>query len=280
MDGTTAASPVESVSLNAIVTQRTDLAPGLMILQVAADGWELPDFLPGQYTVLALSGSAPRCEGADPEVPPPPPAKLIKRAYSIASSSRAREYLEFYINLVHSGALTPRIFALSVADRIWLSSKITGVFTLDSVPPDKNVIFIATGTGLAPYMSMVRSVLAEQGNRRFAIIHGARHSRDLGYRSELTSLANVCPNLTYLPIISRPQGEPAPWSGPTGHCQDVWTRRLIQERWGFAPTPENSHVFLCGNPQMIEDTLELLARENFRQNTRKSPGQVHLEKYW
>ena len=165
-------------------------------------------------------------------------------------------------------------------DRIWLSSKITGVFTLDSVPPERNLVLIATGTGLAPYMSMVRTVLAEEGHRRFAIIHGARHSWDLGYRSELTSLESAYPNLAYLPIVSRPGQESSPWTGQTGYCQDVWTRRLIERHWGFAPTFENSHVFLCGNPDMIQNTLELLAEEGFREHTKKSPGQVHLEKYW
>jgi ferredoxin--NADP+ reductase len=280
MNGPAAGVLPDSRPLNAIVTQRTDLAPGLMILRVAPDGWELPEFIPGQYTVLALPGAASRCEQADLEQPPPAPSKLIKRAYSIASSSRAKEYLEFYITLVHSGALTPRIFALGIGDRIWLGNKITGVFTLDAVPPENNLVLIATGTGLAPYISMVRSVLAEKSNRRFAIIHGARHSWDLGYQSELMSLASVCPHFTYLPIISRPQQEPIPWTGETGYCQDIWSRRVIEHHWGFTPTHENCHVFLCGNPDMIQETLELLAEERFREHTKKSPGQVHLEKYW
>ncbi len=280
MDGSTARVPLESRSLNAVVAQRTDLAPGLMILRVAADGWDLPEFVAGQYTVLALPGAARRCPGADAERRRPAPARLIKRAYSIASSSRAREYLEFYITLVQSGALTPRIFALEAGERIWLSNKITGVFTLDSVPPEMNLVLMATGTGLAPYMSMIRSAVLEGGNRRIAVIHGARHSCDLGYRSELTWLADEYRHFIYLPIISRPQEEPAPWTGETGYCQDVWTRRLIERRWGFTPTWKNTHVFLCGNPGMIEEALGILAEERFREHTKKSPGQVHLERYW
>ena len=280
MEGADVKTSVELPPLNAIVTQRTDLAPGSMILRVAPDGWELSDFIPGQYTVLALPGAASRCDESDVEQPEAAPAKLIKRAYSIASSSRAREYLEFYITLVQSGALTPRLFALGIGDRVWLGKKITGVFTLDSVPPESNLVLFSTGTGIAPYISMVRSVLAVDGNRRFAIVHGARHSWDLGYQSELMSLAAVCPQFDYLPIISRPQFEPVGWNGETGYCQDVWTRRLIEHRWGFTPTPENTHVFLCGNPDMIEDALELLTEEHFTEHTKKSPGQVHLEKYW
>jgi ferredoxin--NADP+ reductase len=69
----------------------------LIVLRVAPDGWELPEFEPGQYAVLRLPGSAPRLPGCDSEEEPPDPNKLIKRAYSIASSSLARQYLEFYI---------------------------------------------------------------------------------------------------------------------------------------------------------------------------------------
>ena len=267
-------------SLNAIVAERNDLALGLMTLRVEAAGWELPDFIPGQYTVLALPGSAPRCEGAEPEKREPASSKLIKRAYSIASSSRAKEYLEFYITLVRSGALTPRLFALSAGDRLWLGKKTTGVFTLDSVPPEMNLVLFSTGTGIAPYISMVRSVLATAGDRRFAIVHGARHSWDLGYQAELTALAKSRPNFFYLPTISRPQQEHHPWPGETGYCQDAWTRRLIERQWGFTPTHNNTHVFLCGNPDMIEETLELLGEERFKEHTKRSSGQVHLEKYW
>lgn len=280
MDGMTTRAAARFPSLNAVVAERNDLAPGLMILRVEAEGWELPDFTPGQYVVLALPGAAPRCQQAEPEKREAAPAKLIKRAYSIASSSRARQYLEFYITLVRSGALTPRLFALSAGDRLWLGKKTTGVFTLESVPPEMNLVLFSTGTGIAPYISMVRSILAEDGNRRFVIIHGARHSWDLGYQSELIALADARPQFCYLPVISRPEQESEPWTGETGYCQDAWTRRLIEHRWGFTPTPSNTHVFLCGNPNMIEETLELLAEERFQEHTKKSPGQVHLEKYW
>jgi len=82
-----------------------------MVIRVAPAGWELADFDPGQFAVLGLPPEASRCEGADDEEEAPKPGKLIRRAYSIASSSATREYIEFYITLVHSGALTPRLFA-------------------------------------------------------------------------------------------------------------------------------------------------------------------------
>ena len=266
--------------LNAIVTQRIEVAPGLIVLRVAPDGWELPRFEPGQYGVLGLPFSSPRCLGSDPEDNTVDPNKLIKRAYSIASSSIAREYFEFYISLVESGALTPRLMAKNVGDRVWLGRKVTGLFTLESVPAECHVIMIATGTGLAPYVSMMRTRLAEQEQRRLVVVHGARHSWDLGYMSEMMTFQRFCPQFDYLPVISRPKEEPIEWQGLVGHCQDVWKNGLIDERLGFRPSPETTHIFLCGNPGMIRDTLEMLEADGFREHTRKSPGQMHTEKYW
>jgi len=266
--------------LNAVITRREEVAPGLIIVQVAPDGWALPEFTPGQYAVLGLPGAAPRVADADPEDPPPHPEKLIRRAYSIASSSVARRYLEFYVTLVRSGALTPRLFMLNIGDRVHLGRKITGMFTLEGVPQECNVILFATGTGIAPYMSMVRTFLADSRRRRFAVVHGARHSWDLGYQSELVTLQRVQPRLYYVPIVSEPDQEPVRWPGRVGCCETVWTDRVIDRQWGFAVTPENTHIFLCGNPAMIQDMLRLLAQDGFREHSKKSPGQVHLEKYW
>lgn len=266
--------------LPAIVAQRIDVAAGLMVLRVAPDGWELPEFLPGQYVVLGLPACAPRCTGSDQEPQAAEPNKMIRRAYSIASSSVARQYFEFYVALVQSGELTPRLFALEVGQRVWLGRKVTGAFTLDQTPGDKHLVLMGTGTGIAPYMSMVRSVLAAQPQRRFAIVHGARYSCDLGYREELQALKRSHPHLDYLPIISRPGREPSPWSGLVGYCQDLWASREIDRRWGLCVQPDNTRIFLCGNPAMIEQTLGILSAEGFRQHSRRTPGEVHLEKYW
>ena len=266
--------------LNAVISQRGEVAPGLIVLRVVPLGWELPDFTPGQFAVLGLPGSASRCWEADPEDKPADPDKVVSRAYSIASSSVAKEYLEFYITLVRSGALTPRLFNLEIGDRVWLSPKFAGFFTLDDVPSESNVVLLSTGTGLAPYVSMVRSYLTHESRQRLAIIHGARHSWDLGYRSELSALERVSPVFTYVPVISRPKEEPVPWFGRTGYVQDIWKDGVIGEAWGFQPRPKDTHIFLCGNPTMIEDMEEIIKKDGFVEHKRKSPGQYHVERYW
>ncbi len=270
-----------SSDLNAIAVQRIEVSPGLMILRVVPDGdWELPDFEPGQFAVLGLPRAAPRTPISDPEEDDPTDGKLIKRAYSIASSSKAKEFMEFYVSLVPSGELTPRLFALEAGERVWLSPKTHGLFTLDDVDKDRHVAFLATGTGLAPYMSMLRTELTCGIGRHFAVLHGARHSWDLGYRSELMTLRRMCSNFTYLPTISRPREEVAKWSGDSGYLQDLWRSPRLAEAWGFEPRPETTDVFICGNPGMIDQMVEILEKDGYVEHTRRQTGQVHVERYW
>jgi ferredoxin--NADP+ reductase len=265
---------------NAVLVQRVELASGLAIFRIAPDGWQLPAFTPGQFAVLGLPARAPRTPLSDPEEPGGDPDRVIRRAYSIASSSLARDHLEIFANLVRSGELTPRLFALEPGDRLWLGRKITGMFTMRDVPRDKHVVLIATGTGLAPYMSMLRTELECGGARRFGVLHGARHSWDLGYAAELFTMRRLCANLAYLPAVSRPGEEPIRWSGATGYVQDLWSSGALARTWGFVPRPENAHVFLCGNPGMIDQMIRLLARDGFAVQERRGEGQVHVERYW
>lgn len=275
-----AVAPLATPQLNAVVLQREEVASGFLILRVAPRGWPLPAFKPGQYATLGLPGAAPRVDLADPDDPPVEPHKLIRRAYSVASSSTEGEYLEFYVTLVRSGSLTPRLFALRPGDPLFLGQKITGMFTLEMVRPDANLVLAATGTGLAPYMSMLRTLLPKLQDRRIAVVHGARHSWDLGYRAELTTMQRLCPWFSYVPVVAEPAAEPVAWNGRVGFVQDAWGAAVVEAAWGFAPTPDNTHVFLCGNPLMVGAMLESLAAAGFVEHTRKAPGQVHLERFW
>ena len=269
-----------NLSLNAVVLQKIEVSSGLIILRVVPEGWELPDFKAGQFTVLGLPGTAPRHRFADEEPDLKDPDKLIRRAYSVSSASVNKEYIEFYITMVSSGALTPRIFTLEPGDKIFLSQKFSGVFTLDMVDPGSNIVMLGTGTGLAPYMSMLREDLPCNSNRKYIIVHGAYHSWNLGYRSELNTIANVCQNFTYIPAITEPSQEHIKWGGESGFIQDLWERKVIHTKSGLEPTPENTHIFLCGNPKMIEAMVTVLEKEGFVEHSKKTPGQIHLERYW
>ncbi len=266
--------------LNAIVGEIQFLSSETMILRVMPDNWEIPDYSPGQFAVLGLPTGAPRIDISDAEEDPPEPDKTIMRSYSIASSSRKKEYLEFYISLVRSGSLTPRLFALKRGDKIFMRPKITGMFTLDQIPQESNLILMGTGTGIAPYMSMIRTFIKPGDNRSLSVIHGARHSWDLGYSSELSTLNNMLPNFHYIPSITRPENEVIEWSGNRGYIQDIWKSGIADSEWDKPATPENTHIFLCGNPSMVEEMASILAAEGYPEHKKKEPGLVHLERYW
>lgn len=267
---------------NAIVAQRIEVNPDLIKLRVVPEGWELPDFTPGQFCTLGVPGTTSRHESSDPEEQPPQdPDKIIMRAYSVASSSVAKEYLELYVGLVRSGSLSPRLFTLKQGDKLWISQKFKGMFTLAEVPEKFNAVLVATGTGVAPYISMIRTELTSGLKRRFAVFHGAYHSYDLGYHSELTTLDAAIDKFNYYPSLTHAHEEPIPWKGHEGFVQKLWTDGVLEKAWGDKPTPENTHVFLCGNPFMIEELTSILEGEGFESHSKKNPsGQIHSEKFF
>jgi ferredoxin--NADP+ reductase len=304
---------------NATVMGREEVAPGLIGLRVAPD--KLPfEFEPGQYVVLGLKATEPRVAEADADAPTvtdgdapagtpegqsavaaqaaaaartaDDPDRMIRRAYCIASEKRAARYLEFYVTLILSGELTPRLFNLKIGDRLHVGPKAEGVFTLDPAST-KHVLMIGTGTGLAPYMSMIRNELAlrvdgrvglramwqRNGPRHFVMVHGARYSWDLGYRTELTGLARRCNNFHYLPVVTRP-GEDATWRGRSGYVQDVIASGVIEHESGLTLTPANFDILLCGNPGMVDTVIDWAEARGFTRDSGRSAGTLHVEKYW
>lgn len=267
-----------SSEYNATVIRRVDITPRLVILQVRPDG-EF-SFKAGQYTTLGLLPETPRVPEADVLEPDPSkPGKLIKRAYSISSGSQTKDHMEFYISLVPSGELTPRLFTLGEGDRVFVGTSGKGMFTLDKIPVDRNILMVATGTGLAPYVSMLRTHLAGCPTQPVAVLHGAAYSWDLGYRGELEGLNARCHNLAYIPVVSRPDSDPD-WRGRVGRLTDWLRRPELAQACRFDLQPETTHVLLCGNPGMIEDAQSLLEFRGFKLDSRKDPGTIHAEKYW
>ncbi|MCA9395549.1 MAG: ferredoxin--NADP reductase, partial [Candidatus Omnitrophica bacterium] len=258
------------------------LTEDLFILRIRPLEGDVKPFLSGQYCVVGLSPEAPRCKQAVPEEKASDPDKLIRRAYSISSKEQGGDWLELYIALVKHGALTPRLDALERGDKLWLGPKITGHFTAtpDDLQGCKYLILVATGTGLAPYISMLRSGILNRFEGKVCVMHGVRNARDLGYRSELELLQVSNPNFLYLPTLSRTYDELVPWSGEAGHVQEHWKAKKIHAAWNADMSPANTHFFLCGNPAMIQAMTETLVEEGYTEHSKTNPGQIHVEKYW
>lgn len=255
---------------NATVIRRQNVTDELMLLHVLPDAG-ITDFEPGQYVALGLPGSAPRPEHFPAETVVHKPEKLIKRAYSIGSSPAEKGYLEFYIAIVPEGALTSRLALVREGDRLHAAPKITGTFTAHSVPENENLILVSTGTGIAPFMSMVRTPSIWTAGRKITMIHGVRYAKDLAYRQELLELAARRPEFSYFATVSRSDAE---WNGERGHVQALFDSGKI------ALDSQVDNVFLCGNPAMIDDIEKRLTADGYVVHSKRTPGRLHLEKYW
>lgn len=245
--------------LNATIVNRVDLTKDLIFLQIKPDHG-VPEFSPGQYVALGL-----------PDNPASEKVKLLKRAYSIGSPPSEKNHLEFYIAILPEGEFTPKLVAIKPGDRIFVAPKITGTFTLKNAPPDANLVLVSTGTGIAPFMAMLRTNSTWTGREQITIVHGVRYETDLAYADEIQALIEGGRPLKYYCTVSR-AGEG--WKGCCGYVQQYFTDGTI------SLNPAKDHVFLCGNPAMIEDVQKVLADKGYTENTRKQPGNLHLEKYW
>ena len=262
-------------TLNSTIVEREDLSPELSIFRLACDSGDVPEFLPGQYAELGMPIEALT---DSPEIIASN-KKFIRRAYSIASAPSTKGYLEFYIVLVPDGLLTPLLWRSDFDKRIWLGPKIKGKFLIDPAPSAANLVMFATGTGLAPFLSMLREYRGQNRWQRFTVIHGARREAELGYRKELEQLQAEDEKIFYIPTLTR-EPEDSSWSGHRGRVQHIIEAGIYEETVGAPLSPEDTHIFLCGNPGMIDSLEEIFIARNFKLHSKKNPGNIHLERYW
>jgi len=250
---------------NATIVRRQDLHEGLFFMWVAPDGGEYPPFHPGQF--VSIGHHDPR-GGA-----------LIRRTYSIGSSAHKRESVELFIVHGEEGEFTSWLNQQPVGARLWLSPGASGGFTLDGFRAGRDLVLVATGTGVAPYISMYRTWRDTPPWRRIVLVHGARLAADLGYRRELEAVAERDPNFFYIPLVTREPGS-SDWTGLRGRVQSALEADAFASLTGFPLDPDECHVFLCGNPGMVEDMETVLGGRGFRKHSAGHPGTLHLEKYW
>ncbi|MFN2113692.1 MAG: ferredoxin--NADP reductase [Anaerolineales bacterium] len=261
---------------NATVVGKILLRPDIMTLRVDTDE-PRDEFSAGQYTLLGLYGREDRSPNSTAEVDPADPDKLIQRPYSIASATNKLSQLEFYISQVKSGQLTPRLFNLEPGDRLYVSKRIVGVFKLADTPEHMDIVMIATGTGMAPYMSFLRSYLTDRPESKMAVIQGAAKQWDLGYYSELTFLDSMFDNFIYIPTLTEAD---TTWSGYQMWVEDMLAKGVLKSEAGIEIDPEKTHFFLCGNPKMVENVSGWLLERGYNKHSRKEPGSLHIEEFY
>ena len=268
---------------NATLIDRTPIHEDLAIFRIRYNDQAVPEFEPGQFATLGLPDTTP----PDPDKPLPPRRpgrgpKLVRRAYSIASPGTERDALDFYIVRVDEGKLTPSIFDLQPGETLYMNPKIGGHFTL---PPaeetrGKTLVMVGTGTGLAPFRSMYLTYRGQDRWAHFVLFDGCRAARDLGYFQELTELTEDDPHFNYIPTVTREEVDSS-WPGQRGRVNTLLEPQTFLTLTGQPLDPDSCQVFLCGNPQMIDQVEADLATRGFQTRDRKHPqGNVHFERYW
>ena len=236
---------------NGRLSRWEEVAPGLAILGVQPLEEPFP-FEPGQYATLGLLG---------------PEGKLVQRPMSISSSADDLTEYEFFIRLVEFGAFTPLLWERTVGDPINIKGA-KGKFLLQD--DGRRALFVASGTGLAPFISMIETLRGRGQERDVVLLHGVSHARDLAWREHLTELESGGGfPLRYAGTISRPQDSPE-WEGLTGRVEAVVPGQL--DAYGL--NAENTTIYLCGNPDMITAVEEIALGRGF------APEHVRKELYW
>jgi len=240
------------------------LAPALLSLRVTRD--PAFRFTPGHYARLGLAGLS-----GDP----------VFRPLSIASVP-ADQHLEFLCTLVPGGDFSTRLTACRAGDGVEVERASYGFLTLDALAPGSDLWLLASGTGVAPYLSMLRDPHVWKAFDRLVVAHSVRRAGELAYADELDRLARRGPGggararLRYLPIVTREPGATA----LAARIPALVSDGRLESAAGLALDPAHSRVMACGNPDMTRQLRALLAERGFRTARRGSPGQVAFEKYW
>jgi len=237
------------------IVQRRDYTKDLWTIRVALE--EPLPFKPGQHATLGMNTGT----------------KHLERAYSIVSSPLENE-VEFFFELVQDGALTPRLYELVEGDTFLMRRQAKGLFTLDTKSGHPHHYLVCTVTGIAPYVSMVRSLVLEAAKGtpvavRLVVLQAASRSWELVYHDEFSRLAQAHAWLDYIPTVSRPWEDTA-WKGEVGRAEDVLRKHL--DARGLEPATTTAYV--CGHPIMVENAKGMLQRRGF------SKEFIREEVYW
>jgi ferredoxin--NADP+ reductase len=206
--------------------------------------------------------------------------KPLLRAYSVASPNYA-EYLEFYSIKVPGGPLTSRLQHLAVGDTVYVSKKPTGTLVLNTLQPGKRLFLLATGTGLAPFMSIIRDPETYERFEDVTIVHGVRRASELGYsdyiRKELPADdflgEQVKKQLHYYPTVTREPFE------NQGRITDLLDSGKLCKDLGLSQLDaETDRVMICGSPAMLNDLVVMLEGRGFREGATHSPAHYAVER--
>lgn len=223
-------------------------------------------FTPGHYARLGLDDAK---------------NGVVWRPFSVVSSAHD-PHLEFFAVLVPGGDFSGPLSRTCEGDTIRVEKASYGFMTIDRFAPGKDLWLLASGTGVGPYLSILRDSATWKTYDDLVLVHSVRHGGDLAYRDEIAAIANEkllakSPGqLKYVPVVTR---EPWPDALAARIPQLIEDGRLEQTA-GVKLDPQRSRIMVCGNPEMTRELRGLFTARGFRPNRRNEPGQLAFENYW
>lgn len=242
------------------VISRRDWNDKLFSLTIEA---KIAPFIAGQFIKLSMTE-----EG-----------KRIARAYSIVSAP-SDDVIEVLAVRVEEGQLSPQLHSLNANDVIEVSTKAAGFMILDELAQDscyQHLWFLATGTGVGPFISMMRTQAPWDKYQKVILAYGVRHVSDLAYLDTLEKLEQTYPNqFVFIPLVTRESYS----RGLDCRIPEGIASGRLEALAQLNLTPNNTQVMICGNPDMVAEAQKLLDEKGLVKHLRRAPGHVTVEKYW
>lgn len=205
--------------------------------------------------------------------------KPLMRAYSIASANY-EEHMEFFSIKVQDGPLTSILQKIQVGDKVLVSKKPTGTLLVEALKPAKHLYLLATGTGLAPFLSVIKDPEVYERFDKVILTHGVREVSELAYQDVINELPNneffgdmVQGKLLYYPTVTREEFH------TQGRLTDALTSGKLAKSLGLPPiNVQDDRFMLCGSPSMLKDFCKILDERGFKETIRRDVAEYVIER--
>jgi len=246
------------------ITQIRRLTPSLFTFRTTRDvGFR---FQAGQFARLGVQKES---------------GSLAWRAYSMVSAPHD-EFLEFFSIVVPGGEFTTELAKLREGDELRIDKQAFGFLTLSRFSDGEDLWLLASGTGLAPFLSLLQDFDVWQRFNHIVLVYSVRQAKELAYQDLISGLgqreylAEYAHKLRYIPVVTR-ENHPGALNA---RITDLLQNGQLEQAAGLTLSPERSRLMLCGNPQMLEDCRAILKSKNMRLALTRKPGQIAVENYW
>jgi len=243
--------------LQGTVTERHTWCEDLLSLKIRTDPLQ---FTAGQFVNIGLEVEN----------------KILARPYSLVNTPQD-SLLEIHFNTVAKGTLSPRLAALAVGDNIQVSDRAAGLLTLDEIPDVPHLWLFATGTGIGPFLSILKTPEPWQRFEKIVLGYSVTTLEKLAYRTDFETMQSEYPDqFHFLPCITREKIARTINARITNCIENG----EFERRANLKLSPDSAHVMLCGNSAMNSDVTGLLEERGMRQHTHREPGHIATEKYY